>query len=195
MSRKSIVQRDTSETKISVEINIDGSGAYNVSTGIGFFDHMLEQLAKHSLIDMTIKCDGDTHIDYHHSVEDVAIALGQALKEALGDKKSIERYGFFLLPMDCTLTEVAVDFSGRPYFKSNLVDSVSQDFQMFNYELVNEFLYALSYSAMMNIHVNVKYGGNGHHIIESIFKGLARAIRNAVEKNSRITLNSTKGKL
>ncbi len=195
MSRKSTIQRDTNETKISVSIDLDGSGNFEVNTGIGFFDHMLEQLSKHSLINMTVKCDGDIHIDFHHSVEDVAIALGQAFKEAIGDKNGIERYGSFLLPMDDTLTEVAVDFSGRPYYKSNLKEKAQGEFAPFNFELVDEFLYALSYSAMMNIHVNVKYGSNGHHIIESIFKALARAIRNAVEKNSRITLNSTKGLL
>lgn len=195
MSRKSTIQRDTNETKISVSIDLDGNGTFDIVTGIGFFDHMLEQLSRHSLIDMTIKCNGDTHIDFHHSVEDVAITLGQALREAIGDKKGIERYGFFLLPMDDTLTEVAVDFSGRPYYKSNLKEVVKGEFPSFNFELVDEFLYALSYSAMMNIHLNVKYGNNGHHIIESTFKGLARAIRNAVEKNSRITLNTTKGVL
>lgn len=195
MSRKSTIERNTSETKISVSVNIDGTGKYNVSTGIGFFDHMLEQLSKHSLIDIDVSCDGDTHIDYHHSVEDVAIALGKAFKESLGDKKGIERYGFFLLPMDETLTEVAIDFSGRPYFCSNLLDFVNGEFQPFNYELVNEFFYAFSYSAMMNFHVNVKYGKNGHHIIESIFKASARAIRNAVTVNNKIGLNSTKGTL
>lgn len=195
MSRTASVSRNTTETNISVDINIDGSGSYDVKTGIGFFDHMLEQLAKHSLIDMKIVCDGDIHIDEHHSVEDVAIALGSAFKNALGDKKGIERYGFFLLPMDETLTEVAVDFAGRPYFKSNLLEVERRDFNPFNYELVNEFLYAFSYGAMMNLHVNVKYGINGHHIIESIFKALARAIRNAVTENKRIVLNSTKGVL
>jgi len=195
MSRSAKIERVTSETKILGNINVDGTGKYSINTGIGFFDHMLEQLSRHSLIDINISCDGDTHIDYHHSVEDVAIALGNAIKKSLGDKKNIERYGFFIIPMDDTLTEVAVDFSGRPYFKSNLKDITSQDFQNFNYELVNEFLYAFSYSAMMNIHVNVKYGENGHHIIESIFKSLARSIRNAIAVNEKVGLNSTKGTL
>jgi imidazoleglycerol-phosphate dehydratase len=194
--RKAEISRKTKETEIDVAVNLDGSGAAKISTGIGFFDHMLEQLAKHSLIDMAISAKGDLHIDYHHTVEDTGIALGQAVKKALGDMRGITRFADVLLPMDETLTRVAVDVSGRPY----LVFRTTFDrpkIGEFDTDLVREFFQAFSTHVGMNLHVETLYGVNAHHISESSFKGLARALRVALQVDERAKgeIPSTKGTL
>jgi len=194
--RKAEISRKTKETEIDVAIDLDGSGAAKISTGIGFFDHMLEQLAKHSLIDIEIAAKGDLHIDYHHTVEDTGIALGQAIKKALGDMRGITRFADVLLPMDETLTRVAVDVSGRPY----LVFRTTFDrpkIGEFDTDLVREFFQAFSNNVGMNLHVETLYGVNAHHISESSFKGLARALRVAlqVDERQKGEIPSTKGTL
>ena len=194
--RSATITRKTAETQISVEVNLDGTGAYDTQTGVGFFDHMLDQLARHSLIDMTIRCDGDTHIDDHHSVEDVGIALGQALSQALGDKRGIRRYGACLLPMDDALVRAALDLSGRPYLVWN-VDMPTQKIGSFDTELVREFFQALSTHGGITLHVDTLHGINSHHIGEAAFKAVARALRMAVEPDPRAAgaVPSTKGTL
>ena len=194
--RTAKISRKTAETNISVEINLDGTGAYDMATGIGFFDHMLDQLARHSLIDMTIRCEGDTHIDDHHSVEDVGIALGQALAQAVGDKKGINRYGSCLLPMDDALVRAALDLSGRPYLVWN-VDMPTAQIKTFDTELVREFFQALSTHGGITLHVDQLHGINSHHIAEAAFKSVARALREAVEVDPRKAdaIPSTKGTL
>jgi imidazoleglycerol-phosphate dehydratase len=194
--RKAEISRKTKETEIDVAIDLDGSGTAKISTGIGFFDHMLEQLAKHSLIDIEIAAKGDLHIDYHHTVEDTGIALGQAIKKALGDMRGITRFADVLLPMDETLTRVAVDVSGRPY----LVFRTTFDrpkIGEFDTDLVREFFQAFSTNVGMNLHVETLYGVNAHHISESSFKGLARALRVAlqVDERQKGEIPSTKGTL
>ncbi|ACB93905.1 imidazoleglycerol-phosphate dehydratase HisB [Beijerinckia indica] len=194
--RTGAVSRKTKETEIEVAVDLDGRGTAHISTGIGFFDHMLEQLARHSLIDMTIKAKGDLHIDDHHTVEDTGIALGQAVRQALGDRAGITRYADVLLPMDETLTRVAVDVSGRPYlvFRTHFLrDKIGT----FDTELVREFFQAFTTHLGANIHVETLYGENAHHISESSFKGLARALRVALTLDPRQLgeIPSTKGVL
>ncbi|MDV7270226.1 imidazoleglycerol-phosphate dehydratase HisB [Thioclava sp. A2] len=194
--RTASITRNTAETKISVEINLDGTGAYDNQTGVGFFDHMLDQLSRHSLIDMTVRADGDLHIDDHHTVEDTGIALGQALVAALGDKKGIRRYGHFALAMDDTQVQSALDLSARPFLVWN-VDFPTQKIGTFDTELVREFFQALSTHGGITLHIDRIHGINSHHIAEAAFKAVARALRMAVEVDPRVAdqLPSTKGKL
>ena len=194
--RRATITRKTAETDISVEINLDGTGRYDNETGVGFFDHMLDQLARHSLIDMTLRCTGDLHIDDHHTVEDVGIALGQALAEALGDKRGIRRYGACLLPMDDALVRTALDLSGRPFLVWNL-DLPTQKIGTFDTELVREFFQALSTHGGITLHVDMLHGVNCHHIAEAAFKSVARALRDAVDTDPRKSdaIPSTKGAL
>jgi imidazoleglycerol-phosphate dehydratase len=194
--RKAEITRSTAETQISVTINLDGTGVYDNQTGVGFFDHMLDQLSRHSLIDMTVRAKGDLHIDDHHTVEDVGIALGQALVRALGDKKGIRRYGHFRLAMDDTQVAAALDLSARPYLVWN-VDFPSQKIGSFDTELVREFFQALSSHGGITLHVDRVHGLNSHHIAEATFKAVARALREAVEPDPRMSgvLPSTKGAL
>lgn len=194
--RSSQIARKTAETDITVEINLDGTGSYDNDTGIGFFDHMLDQLARHSLIDMKIRADGDLHIDDHHTVEDTGIALGQALTKALGDKRGINRYGSCLLPMDDALVRCALDLSGRPFFVWN-VDLPTQKIGAFDSELVREFFQALSTHGGITLHLDALHGFNSHHIAEAAFKSVARALRAAIETDARKSdaVPSTKGAL
>ncbi len=194
--RTASIARKTNETDISVAVNLDGTGLHDVSTGVGFLDHMLEQLSRHSLIDMTIRAKGDLHIDAHHTTEDVGIALGQTLKAALGDKRGITRYAHCYLPMDETLTRVALDISGRPWLIWK-VEFPTEKIGEFDTELFHEFFYALAMNAGITLHVENLYGRNSHHIAETCFKGLARALRAAAEIDSRAadSLPSTKGAL
>lgn len=188
--------RKTAETDINVSINLDGSGIYDNQTGVGFFDHMLDQLARHSLIDMKIRATGDLHIDDHHTVEDVGIALGQALAKALGDKRGIRRYGSCLLAMDDALVRTALDLSGRPFLVWN-VDIAAPKIGTFDTELVREFFQALATHGGITLHVDALHGLNGHHIAEAAFKSVARALREAVETDPRKSdaVPSTKGAL
>ena len=193
--RDATITRTTSETAISVSLALDGTGAAKISTGVGFFDHMLDQLAKHSLIDMTITAKGDLHIDDHHTVEDVGIAIGQALAKALGDKKGIRRYGNFALAMDDAQIGCALDLSARPYLICNL-DFPTQKIGSFDTELVREFFQALSTHGGITLHIDKKHGFNSHHIAEAAFKAVAKSLRMAVEKDPRNdALPSTKGTL
>ncbi|MDF1853888.1 imidazoleglycerol-phosphate dehydratase HisB [Pseudooceanicola sp.] len=194
--RKAEITRKTAETDITVSIDLDGSGRYDNRTGIGFFDHMLDQLARHSLIDMNVTCSGDTHIDDHHSVEDTGIALGQALARALGDKRGIRRYGACLLPMDDALVRAALDLSGRPYLVWNL-DLPTQKIGTFDSELLREFFQAFSSHGGITLHIDALHGINSHHIAEAAFKAVARALREAVETDPRKSdaIPSTKGAL
>jgi imidazoleglycerol-phosphate dehydratase len=190
------VERNTKETKITVEVNLDGEGIYKISTGIGFLDHMLEQLSRHSLIDIDLQAKGDLHIDFHHTTEDSALALGQAISDAMGDRAGVGRYGSALIPMDETLTRVALDASNRPYFIWQVEFPIPKVGNM-DTELFKEWFQALSQSAGLTLHVENLYGANSHHIIESCFKGLARALRQAVEIDPRKAgaVPSTKGVL
>ncbi len=194
--RTAEITRKTSETDISVSIDLDGSGRYDNRTGIGFFDHMLDQLARHALIDMKVRGAGDTHIDDHHTVEDVGIALGQALSQALGDKRGIRRYGACLLPMDDALVRAALDLSGRPYLVWN-VEMPAAKIGTFDTELVREFFQALATHGGITLHVDALHGVNSHHIAEAAFKAVARALREAVETDPRKAdaVPSTKGAL
>ena len=194
--RTSTVKRDTKETKISVEINLDGTGKYEVSTGIGFLDHMLEQLSRHSLMDLKVKAEGDLHIDYHHTTEDTGWAIGEAFSKALGDRKGITRYGSAYIPMDETLSRVALDLSNRPYLIWK-VDFSKAKLGDMDTELFREWFQAFSQSAGTTLHVENLYGENNHHIIESCYKGIARALRVAIEIDPRKSdeVPSTKGKL
>lgn len=193
--RTAAVERDTKETQIRLKINLDGTGASKISTGLGFFDHMLTLFAAHSLVDLELNVVGDLDVDGHHTVEDVGIALGKAFATALGDKKGVRRYGFFVLPMDETLAQTAIDFSGRPYLVYNAAFPVER-VGNFDLELVREFWQGFANAAACNLHINVQYGGNGHHISEAIFKSVARSIRVAVENDPRQTgVPSTKGVL
>jgi len=194
--RKSTITRETAETRISVEIDLDGSGRYDNRTGVGFFDHMLDQLSRHSLIDMVIRAEGDTHVDDHHTVEDTGIALGQALAQALGDKRGIRRYGECHLPMDDAQLRAALDLSGRPYLVWN-VDLPTAKIGSFDCELVREFFQALTTHGDITLHVDRLHGINSHHIAEAAFKAVARALRMAVEPDPRMAgqMPSTKGSL
>jgi len=194
--RTAKIERKTTETTISVSINLDGSGRHEISTGIGFLDHMLEQLSRHSLIDVTIEARGDLHIDMHHTTEDSAIALGQAIVKALGDKAGIRRYACIDLPMDETLTRVALDVSGRPYLVWR-VEFPTQKIGDFDTELFREWFQAFAFNSGITLHVDNLYGLNSHHIAETCFKGLARALRSAVELDPRTVgvIPSTKGRL
>ncbi len=194
--RTASVTRKTKETEITVELLIDGAGKAIVETGVGFFDHMLDQIARHSLFDLTVSAKGDLHIDQHHTVEDVGIALGQALARALGDKRGIVRYADCLLPMDETLTRVALDLSGRPFLVFN-VDFPSGKIGAFDTELVREFFQALATHAGATLHVETLHGENSHHIAESCFKGVARALgaAAAIDPRQAERIPSTKGAL
>ncbi|MGV6838911.1 MAG: imidazoleglycerol-phosphate dehydratase HisB [Planktomarina sp.] len=194
--RTATITRKTAETDISVEINLDGTGVYDNQTGVGFFDHMLDQLSRHALMDMTIRCNGDTHIDDHHSVEDVGIALGQAITAAVGDKKGIRRYGDCHLAMDDAQVRTALDLSGRPYLVWN-VEFPTHKIGTFDTELVREFFQALSTHGGITLHIDRLHGFNSHHIAEAAFKSVARALRIAFETDPRVAdqIPSTKGKL
>jgi imidazoleglycerol-phosphate dehydratase len=188
-------QRETAETSISVDLVLDGSGAGDIDTGIPFFDHMLVLLAKHSLFDLTIRARGDLAVDFHHTVEDTGIVLGEALGAALSTKKGIRRYGWARIPMDETLAQVAIDLSGRPFLEFR-VPSETSPIGSFDFGLVEEFSRALAMSSAMTLHVEVEYGKNNHHIAEAIFKALARALDMACQIDPRVTgVPSSKGKL
>jgi imidazoleglycerol-phosphate dehydratase len=194
-NRVAEVARQTKETKIKLSLNLDGAGRCAVETGVGFFDHMLDLLSRHSLIDLSVHAEGDLDVDAHHTVEDVGIVLGQALEKALGDKKGIFRYGWAIVPMDEALAQVAIDLSGRPAFVYN-VPLKGARIGTFDAELVAEFFKALSTSAKMNLHITVPYGQNNHHIAEAIFKATAKALRQAVTADPRNSdVPSTKGTL
>ena len=194
--RTARVERNTKETRIAIEVNLDGTGVYDISTGVGFLDHMLEQLSRHSLIDIMVKAEGDTHIDFHHTTEDTALALGSAISDALGDRAGIGRYGSALIPMDETLTRVVLDASNRPFLIWEVDFPIPKVGDM-DTELFKEWFQALSQSAGLTLHVENLYGANSHHIIESCYKGLARALRQAVEIDDRKSgaVPSTKGVL
>ncbi len=196
MSRSATVERDTTETRITATVNLDGSGAYTVSTGIGFLDHMLEQLSRHSLIDLDLKAEGDLHIDAHHTTEDCGYAIGGAVAQALGERRGITRYGACLLPMDEALTRVALDLSGRPHL-SWTVAFPTEKVGGFDTELFREWFRAFAQAAGMTLHVDGLKGENSHHIAETCFKALARALRQAVEIDPRKSdaVPSTKGAL
>lgn len=195
MARTAEISRKTKETSIQLSLNLDGTGTGSIKTGVGFFDHMLDLLCRHSLIDLNTTATGDLHVDAHHTVEDVGIVLGQALEKALGDKRGIYRYGWAVVPMDESLAEVAIDLSGRPAFvfnapfRGNLIGE-------FPAELVEEFLKSIATNGKLNLHVNVRYGTNNHHISEAIFKAAAKALRQAVSIDPRNdAVPSTKGSL
>jgi imidazoleglycerol-phosphate dehydratase len=194
--RTATVERKTKETRVSATVRLDGSGAYDVKTGIGFLDHMLEQLSRHSLIDLTLKAKGDLHIDYHHTTEDTGIAIGEAVAKALGDRRGIVRYGSATIPMDETCTRVAIDVSNRPYLIWKVAFSKPKLGEM-DTELFKEWFQAFAQAAGVTLHVENLYGENNHHIVESCFKGLARALRQAVELDPRMAgqVPSTKGVL
>ena len=196
MTRQARIARKTAETDITVEIDLDGSGTYDCRTGIGFFDHMLDQLARHALLDLTVRCVGDLDIDDHHSVEDVGIAVGQAMAQAVGDKCGIRRYGSCDLPMDDTLVRAALDLSGRPWLAWN-VPMTAAKIGSFDTELVREFFQALSTHGGITLHVDLVRGVNSHHIAEATFKAVARALRDALETDPRKAdaIPSTKGTL
>ncbi|MEM6897502.1 MAG: imidazoleglycerol-phosphate dehydratase HisB [Pseudomonadota bacterium] len=194
--RQATITRKTAETDIEVTINLDGTGRYDNATGVGFFDHMLDQLARHALIDMTVRATGDLHIDDHHTVEDTGIAIGQALTEAMGDKRGIRRYGDCLLPMDDALVRAALDLSGRPFLVWN-VALPTPKIGSFDTELVREFFQALSTHGGITLHVDALHGVNSHHMAEAAFKAVARALRDALETDPRKAdaIPSTKGAL
>ncbi|MCH5344253.1 MAG: imidazoleglycerol-phosphate dehydratase HisB [Acetatifactor sp.] len=195
MERNAAINRTTKETDIAIRLNLDGTGQSEISTGIGFFDHMLEGFAKHGFFDLNCQVKGDLNVDGHHTVEDAGIVLGNAIKEALGDKKGIRRYGYFILPMDDALALCAVDLCGRPYFsfEGEINAPTVGDFDT---ELVREFFYAVSYSAAMNLHIKILSGHNAHHMIEAAFKSFAKALDMAVGIDPRVTdVLSTKGSL
>ena len=194
--RSGKIKRKTDETEISVALKLDGTGKYKINTGVGFFDHMLEQLARHSLIDLEIEANGDNHIDDHHTVEDTGIALGQALAQAVGDKVGINRYGWCLLPMDDTLIRTALDLSSRPFLYFD-IDLPTEKIGDFDTELVREFFQALSTHAGITLHMEKLHGYNSHHIAEAAFKSFSKSLRVAIEKDPRNlkALPSTKGAL
>ncbi len=195
MGRSAVISRITKETDIQMNFNIDGSGIANIHTGIGFFDHMLNSFARHGFFDLELTVKGDLEVDTHHTIEDTGIVLGAAIKEALGDKKSIKRYGNMILPMDETLILCAVDLSGRPYLGFD-VPLTAERVGDFETEMVKEFFYAVSYSAEMNLHIRKLTGDNNHHIIEGVFKAFAKALDDATLPDPRITgVLSTKGTL
>jgi imidazoleglycerol-phosphate dehydratase len=194
--RSATIERNTKETQVKATVNLDGTGVYTVSTGIGFLDHMMEQLSRHSLMDLDLKAKGDLHIDFHHTTEDSGIAIGQAVAKALGDMRGITRYACATIPMDETLTRVAIDISGRPYFiwKVNFTKPKLGDMDT---ELFREWFQAFAFNAGITLHIENLYGENNHHIVESCFKGLARALREAVTIDPRKAndIPSTKGSL
>ncbi len=193
--RKAIVKRNTRETQIRVELDIDGTGTYQIDTGMPFFNHMLELFAKHSLFNLKLKARGDLDVDYHHTVEDVGLALGDALNQALGTRKGIERYGFSLMPMDETLSRVALDLGGRPFLVFQMTNRKKKilDFEL---SLLGEFLRAFTTQARMNLHIQQLYGQDAHHAYESVFKGMARAMKAAVRRDPRVKgVPSSKGML
>lgn len=193
--RKARVERNTSETKIVVELNLDGSGKYDIDTGIGFFDHMLNGFARHGLFDLTVHAKGDLEVDSHHTIEDTGIVLGTAIKEAIGDKAGIRRFGSMILPMDETLVLCAVDLSGRPYLNFDAAFTVPKVGDM-DTEMAREFFYAVSYAAGMNLHIKVLDGVNNHHIMEAMFKAFAKALDEATQSDQRVKgVLSTKGSL
>ncbi|HPY62707.1 MAG TPA: imidazoleglycerol-phosphate dehydratase HisB [Kiritimatiellia bacterium] len=192
-TRKAIIERKTRETQIRVELNVDGHGTYQIETGLPFFNHMLELFAKHSLLDLNLRAKGDLEVDHHHTVEDVGLALGDALNQALGERKGIERYGFSLLPMDETLSRVALDLGGRPYLVLQMANKKKKilDFEL---SLLGEFLRAFVTQARMNLHIHQLYGADAHHAWESVFKGLARALKVACRHDPRVKgVPSSKG--
>ena len=192
--RTASIERKTKETSISVQVNLDGTGQYEIQTGIGFLDHMLEQISKHSLIDLKVKAKGDLHIDLHHTTEDTGIAMGEAIAKALGDKKGIKRYAHALIPMDETLSRVVLDVSNRPYLVWNVKLKVEKLGEM-DTELFKEWFQAFAQAAGITLHIENIYGDNSHHIIESCYKGLAKALRTAFEIDQRMKdiIPSTKG--
>ncbi|MFO0070377.1 MAG: imidazoleglycerol-phosphate dehydratase HisB [Alphaproteobacteria bacterium] len=196
MGRSARVERQTKETSIVAEINLDGTGQYDIATGIGFLDHMLEQLSRHSLMDLTVKAKGDLHIDFHHTTEDTGLAIGTALAEALGERKGITRFGSALSPMDETLTRVALDLSGRPYFVWK-VEFTKPKLGEMDTELFREWCQAFATAGGMTLHIENLYGINNHHIVESCYKGLARSLREAIAIDPRKSnaVPSTKGVL
>jgi len=196
MARTAKIARKTKETDITLEVNLEGTGQSTIATGVGFFDHMLTHLSKHSLMDLTVNASGDTHIDDHHTVEDVSLVLGTALEQALGNKAGIYRYGWASVPMEDTLANVALDLSGRAALVFN-VNFPSKKIKTFDVELIHESLRSLANTAKMNLHVNVPYGSNSHHIAEAIFKALAKALRQAIAEDPRAggAVPSTKGTL
>ena len=195
MSRTAKISRQTNETDIHVELNVDGTGLAKISTGIGFFDHMLELLTRHAAIDLTIQAKGDLQVDQHHTVEDVGICLGQAFKQALGDKAGIRRYGHFSLPMEETLATIAIDLSGRAFLVF-AADLPTDQIGTFDSQLIEDFWQALAANLLCNLHIVLHHGRNSHHISEAIFKGTARALRMAMETDPRMTgIPSTKGTL
>ena len=195
MPRTAAIERNTKETKINAILNLDGTGKDEISTGIGFFDHMLEGFTKHGFFDLTLQVNGDLQVDGHHTVEDTGIVLGQAIREALGDKAGIKRYGSFLLPMDDALCLCAIDLSGRPFLAFDCTFSAERVGEL-DTELVREFFYAVSYSAGMNLHLRMLDGTNAHHMIEAMFKAFAKALDEAVSFDERIQgVLSTKGSL
>ena len=195
-ARRAAVKRRTKETAITASVDLDGTGAYDVATGVGFLDHMIEQLARHSLIDIRLRAEGDLHIDQHHTTEDSGIVLGQALAKALGDKKGIARYGFAYLPMDDTLTRVALDVSGRPYLVWKVAFTRSKVGEM-DTELFREWFQSFAQHAGLTLHVETLYGENSHHIAETCYKALAKALRQAVaiDERQKSSVPSTKGQL
>lgn len=194
-SRTALITRKTAETDITVEINLDGTGCAEIDTGIGFFDHMLNSFARHGLFDLKVHVKGDLEVDCHHTIEDTGIVLGEAIKQAVGDKKGICRFGNFILPMDETLVLCALDLSGRPYLRYDLTLTVPKVGD-FDTEMVHEFFYAVSYAAGMNLHIKQLDGENNHHIIEAAFKAFAKALDQATSYDERITdVLSTKGSL
>jgi len=195
MARSTTINRKTKETDIAVIFNVDGTGKGDIDTGIGFFDHMLEAFARHGFFDLKCDVNGDLEVDGHHTIEDVGIVLGQAIKEAVGDKKGITRYGSFILPMDDCLALCAIDLCGRPYFDFDCIFTVDK-IGSFETEMVKEFFYAISYAAGMNLHIKMLSGENNHHKVESIFKAFAKALDMATSIDTRITdVLSTKGSL
>ena len=195
MARLADLSRKTGETDITVKFNLDGSGKTDIDTGIGFFDHMLNSFARHGLFDLEVKAKGDLYVDCHHTIEDVGIVLGKAIKKAVGDKKAIKRYGSVILPMDDALIICAIDLSGRPYFNYD-VTLTADRVGTFDTEMVREFFYAISYAAEMNLHIKMLSGINNHHIIEGIFKAFAKSLDEATITDNRITdVLSTKGSL
>ena len=195
-ARTATVERKTKETSVAVEVNLDGTGQYDVSTGIGFLDHMLEQLSRHSLMDLKVRAEGDLHIDFHHTTEDTGIVIGEAVKKALGDFKGIRRYATSIIPMDETCTRVSIDVSQRPYLVWK-VDFTKPKLGDMDTELFKEWFQAFAQNAGITLHVENMYGENNHHIVESCFKGLARALRDAMEIDPRTAgvIPSTKGVL
>ena len=195
MARTSSIERNTNETKIKLDLNIDGTGKAEIASGVGFFDHMMNGFARHGLFDVKLKVDGDLEVDCHHTIEDTGIVLGSAIREAVGDKKGIRRYGSCMLPMDEALVLCAIDLSGRPYLVFD-ADFTADRCGDMDTEMAREFFYAVSYAGMMNLHIKVLYGSNNHHIMEAMFKAFAKALDMATMYDERITdVLSTKGTL